>query len=421
LKSNQCPYFYVLTHSFTVLFKAQNIGDDTDEMCAILTPSTKGLRHSLKDITFTMPLAPHSQAANLSKKSESSDVSELANSMSRANGSLNASESIHSPDVTAENGSVHFSLGPTGEADETADVDRQQSVDNKENTSASEATATTANEKKNKKKSNGSDQNEENDEDDDDEENEEDDSDEPDEWLEQIGLNSAVNFKASVLQRNTKNQQKDSLYNFDKRPNSALYFNQSSDVQALFNFLLNSSSTVMMSSGPLSGIPPTLIAPTAFVGATLHKNRVEQNVIKSLTDNNVRLTQYTVDLTGPIMPFHVHRLANLLRVTQEGEFEMSAIAYDQSHAFNCVPRKLAASSSNVRPCVSSGGESSPILSMSPVSSSNQESSNDATTSIDNVYLDLSEKRSLMGKYGVFGTAAFLRTVCCKERKFCCNV
>jgi hypothetical protein len=351
-------------------------------MCAILTPSTKGLRQSLKDINFTMPLAPQS----MSKKFETDSANDSTNK-ANSDASLNASESINSPE-NGEN-SVHFSLGPIG-TDDTVDDEKQNSL----------------NEADKKTKSD--------DDDDESEDKEEEDSDEPDEWLEQIGLNSAVNFKASVLQRNSKNQQKDSLYNFDNRPRSALYFNQSSDVQALFNFLLN-SKTCIMSSGPMSGVPPTLISPTAFVGATLQKNRVEQNIIKSLTDNNIRLTQYAIDLTGPIMPFHMHRLCNLFRVTQDADFDMTAITYEQTQSLNCVPKK---SQNESKSC-----ESSSILSMSPTHS-NSENSNDqspASVGIDNIHLDVSEAKSLTSKYGVYGQSASVRTICCKEEKFCCNL
>jgi len=58
------------------------------------------------------------------------------------------------------------------------------------------------------------------DEDDDDEEI----CDEPDEWLEKMGLDSAVNFKASILKRNSKDQKKNAFLNFDNRPKSTLLF-----------------------------------------------------------------------------------------------------------------------------------------------------------------------------------------------------
>ncbi|KAI5708607.1 hypothetical protein M8J77_025986 [Diaphorina citri] len=57
LRAKQCPYFYLISNSFTCLFRAAGIGGHT-ELHAILTPTTRGFRHLLRaeDIEFTMPL-----------------------------------------------------------------------------------------------------------------------------------------------------------------------------------------------------------------------------------------------------------------------------------------------------------------------------------------------------------------------------
>lgn len=47
LRARQCPYFYVCTHQFTVLFRAAGIGG-VPEIHALLTPTTRGLRDNLK-------------------------------------------------------------------------------------------------------------------------------------------------------------------------------------------------------------------------------------------------------------------------------------------------------------------------------------------------------------------------------------
>lgn len=59
LRTRQCPYFYVCANSFTVLFRAGGLNGFT-EMNAMITPTTRGLRHVLKqeEIEFTMPLKP---------------------------------------------------------------------------------------------------------------------------------------------------------------------------------------------------------------------------------------------------------------------------------------------------------------------------------------------------------------------------
>ena len=191
------------------MFKAQRVGSNKDEIHAVLTPSTKGMRQALlaNDISFTMPLMQTQVNPNDSNTSmelgDKSDINALINE---------------------ESESANLKKKPVKKAAK----DQNSSND--------------ANE----------DEHDENDEDDE-EENENDCvGDEPDEWLEQMGLNSAVNFKASILKRNSKNQKKDSLLNFDNRPRSTLLFMEGGDVQALFNFLLN-SKTCISNSGPLTG------------------------------------------------------------------------------------------------------------------------------------------------------------------------
>ncbi len=340
MKSNQCPYFYLLTQSFIVLFRAQNI-NGMEEMHAILTPSTKGLRETLKDITFTMPLATNSHQ-NFQASKEQSDSFSNNESVPHDSSSTNL---IKDDAKTCNTSSDKFNSSKDTEKDADDNLE-----DDEEN-------------------------------DDDQEDNEE-----IDEFLEKIGLNSAVNFKSSNLQRNNKEAQKDSLLYFDSRPRSTLLFSQGGDVQALFNFLLNSKACIL-SSGPLTGVPPTLLSPLPFVGAALQKIKVEQNVVKSLTKTGEPLTQYALDFIGPIMPFHVHRLCNLFRTTQQNEFEMVANTYEQSAALNCVKKATEV-----------------IVDKEEMSK----------------YLDMSEKDSLENGYGIFGESASIKAIFIKDDMFCCN-
>lgn len=57
IRTKQCPYFYLCANQFTVLFRAAGICGISD-VHAIITPTTRGFRHMLKqeDIEFTMPL-----------------------------------------------------------------------------------------------------------------------------------------------------------------------------------------------------------------------------------------------------------------------------------------------------------------------------------------------------------------------------
>jgi len=47
LRARQCPFFYVCTHQFNVLFRAAGIGG-VEEIHALMTPTTKGLRDILR-------------------------------------------------------------------------------------------------------------------------------------------------------------------------------------------------------------------------------------------------------------------------------------------------------------------------------------------------------------------------------------
>ena len=66
--------------------------------------------------------------------------------------------------------------------------------------------------------------------------------------------------------------QTDPLLKLDNRP-ASLVLVAGPDTQALYNFLLNSRA-VMTSVGPLADIPPTILAPVAFKGATLNSCKV---------------------------------------------------------------------------------------------------------------------------------------------------
>jgi hypothetical protein len=61
---------------------------------------------------------------------------------------------------------------------------------------------------------------------------------------------------------------------------------------------------------------------------------MQQAVLKSLSNTGEAVTQYSIDLTGPILPFHIHRLCNLFKSSQNGAFEMTATTLDHSPAFN---------------------------------------------------------------------------------------
>lgn len=60
----------------------------------------------------------------------------------------------------------------------------------------------------------------------------------------------------------------------DNRPQSVLFVEGFANVQALYNFILNYKN-IVSTVGLQAGIPPTILAPMAFHGATLTSNKVK--------------------------------------------------------------------------------------------------------------------------------------------------
>ena len=80
------------------------------------------------------------------------------------------------------------------------------------------------------------------------------------------------------LKRSKINQQRVQLRNIDHH-SSSLAVVTGNNIQALFNFLLN-NKTLISKTGSHAGIPPTLLAPVAFDGATLQSLTTRHGIIK---------------------------------------------------------------------------------------------------------------------------------------------
>lgn len=76
-------------------------------------------------------------------------------------------------------------------------------------------------------------------------------------------------------------------------------------MQGFYNFLLNCKS-ITPSVGPFAGIPPTLLAPVAFRGASLNSLKIREHKIRQGEEDF-----YSLELTGPILPNTIHSLYNI--------------------------------------------------------------------------------------------------------------
>eukprot|EP00088_Acartia_fossae_P001302 TRINITY_DN1048_c0_g1_i1.p1 TRINITY_DN1048_c0_g1~~TRINITY_DN1048_c0_g1_i1.p1 ORF type:complete len:577 (-),score=104.27 TRINITY_DN1048_c0_g1_i1:178-1854(-) len=142
--------------------------------------------------------------------------------------------------------------------------------------------------------------------------------------LESLGIeaNSLPGFAGNAA--GAKNTTKSDVI-LDGRSDS-LVFVEGVECQSLLNYLLNAK----LSQGP-NELPPTILAPVAFPGATLKSLKVKENVVGG---KGGQPKTFQIDVTGPILPHTVQSLTQLsatysqdftLRTrTQEDTFGLAA-------------------------------------------------------------------------------------------------
>ncbi|MPD00495.1 Protein downstream neighbor of son [Portunus trituberculatus] len=109
------------------------------------------------------------------------------------------------------------------------------------------------------------------------------------------------------------------------------------ETQALINFLINSKSCVAL-TGELAGIPPTLLAPVAFQGATLRPLKVL--CVKGGVVRQGGTTHHSMEVSGPVLPHTVHQLTSLLAQTVD-TFTLSLVPVPSSLPFTLHTQREA--------------------------------------------------------------------------------
>jgi len=245
VKARQCPYFYVCGSSFTCLFRAAGISG-SQQICALLSPTTSGLRASLKreDIEFSLPL-----------------------------------------------------FKP------------------KEN-----------------------------------DENKEPENDEAKDWLESLGVSSD---SLPGLSNPNPKARPASTNNPDNRPDSTVYV-EGVECQSLMNYLLNAKLT-SGNTAAQAGLPPTLLAPIAFHGATLRSLKVRQAVVGGIAGKE---KHHVVELSGPILPHTLPLLCHLAakRRNSPAGFSVTLLPLEDTACFSMfkLPKEAVALSvfanTNLKDC-----------------------------------------------------------------------
>ncbi|KAF3820520.1 hypothetical protein GH733_013696 [Mirounga leonina] len=280
LKTKLCPYFYVCTYQFTILFRAAGLAGN-DVITALISPTTRGIREAMKNegIEFSLPL-----------------IKENGHGKKKASGT---------------------SLGQ-GEEQVISDEDEDESFS----------------------------------------------------WLEEMGVQDkikkpdilSIKLYPSVVLTTKGSEviqgQEDCFFHWygfkfasslivifrrkekhevqmDHRPESVVLV-KGMNTLTLLNFLINSKSLIA-SSGPQAGLPPTLLSPVAFRGATMQMLKARSVNVKTQAVSGYK-DQFSLEITGPVMPHSLHSVTMLLRSSQKGSFSAGLYTHEPTAVFNtCLP------------------------------------------------------------------------------------
>ncbi|XP_034186224.1 humpty dumpty isoform X1 [Osmia lignaria lignaria] len=161
--------------------------------------------------------------------------------------------------------------------------------------------------------------------------NDDDDEDEPqDEWLQSLGVENSEIRKinsSKVRMALEKESEVDNL-------NHSLIFVKGVEAQALFNFLINCKSAITI-TGSLAGVPPTLLAPVAFHGATLKSIKVKESKVRVENER-----YFSLELKGPLLPHVLPSLCSLMKSSQLEQYTASCAQLNATTAFSAAKHGL---------------------------------------------------------------------------------
>ncbi|KAK3768673.1 hypothetical protein RRG08_065967 [Elysia crispata] len=268
LRGGICPYFYVCTHQFTVLFRCQRFSPKEASLSALLSPSTRGFRELLskEDIAFRLPnIDMHKVSTEDDKPKEDNESPSCVQARSQ-------STENNQNDIT----------------DKTVPIDEDCSEDEEDDINDHHGAS---------------------------------------KWLEGMGLNKK-DFPS--LEPLKVKLQRDGYREIDNRPQSMVYV-EGGDVHAFFNFLLNYPSCIA-SSGPQHGLPPTLLSPVPFVGGSLVQNAVKHSQLRDVpvkvTGSKHLSYSHVFEISGPIIPHHTLNIAAVLQDYHSLQQGSSVVTYN---------------------------------------------------------------------------------------------
>ncbi|XP_071320352.1 protein downstream neighbor of son homolog [Trachinotus anak] len=263
LKSRLCPYFYLCSCQFTVLFRAAGLAGSST-ITALISPTTRGLREAMKaeGIEFSLPLVDEEK-----KNKDQQTVQQEEEEQDHEEGEEDCSEL---------NQGVHC---------EAAEEEEEDDDDGGGGFS----------------------------------------------WLKEMGVQDKIKKPDSITIQLRKEGQAVAL---DHKPESVVCV-EGSHTFTLINFLINCKSLVA-AAGSQAGLPPTLLAPIAFRGATMHTLKARSVTVKSQV-GSVYQNISSLEVTGPILPSSLHAITALLRPSQRGNFSAALYTHTPTAVMNICP------------------------------------------------------------------------------------
>ncbi|XP_021040286.1 protein downstream neighbor of Son [Mus caroli] len=237
LRTKLCPYFYVCSYQFTVLFRAAGLAGSS-VITALISPTTRGLREAMRNegIEFSLPLLEE----------------------------IGPKKKVRDPSLESE------------EEQTVSDEDEEESFS----------------------------------------------------WLEEIGVQDQIK-KPDVISIKLRKEKHE--VQMDHRPESVVLV-KGLNTFKLLNFLINCKSLVA-TSGAQAGLPPTLLSPVAFRGASMQMLKARSSNVKTQALSGYS-DKFSLDITGPVMPHALHSMSMLLRSSQRGSFSAGLYAHEPTAVFN---------------------------------------------------------------------------------------
>lgn len=160
-----------------------------------------------------------------------------------------------------------------------------------------------------------------------------------DDFLDSIGLSKDQHFPS--IEEQQRLDAKSKMRQLDNRPESTIKIK---NCQALFNFLLN-AKFLCPPSGNMMGVPPTLLSPAPFEGATLSKCKVTHGPVKHVKKWNTYMVN-CVDVSGYILPTQLKRLVDLFADVTHDELIIQTKTFEKLCPLNIKNEEKLCSSND---------------------------------------------------------------------------